>query len=83
MLKRLNQLYAATAKELLVCYRDPDVFIYSVMLPALIYPMLLFFGSEFMLWRSGATANFKVKVAMVQPETKLIEECRRDRKSVV
>lgn len=77
MLKRLNQLYAATAKELLVCYRDPDVFIYSVMLPALIYPMLLFFGSEFMLWRSGATANFKVKVAMVQPETKLIEECRR------
>lgn len=77
MIKRLNQLYAATAKELVVCYRDPDVFIYSVMLPALIYPMLLFFGSEFLLWRSGATASFKVKVAMVQPESKLIEECRR------
>lgn len=81
MIKGLNQLFAATAKELLVCYRDPDVFIYSVLLPALIYPMLLFFGSEFLLWRSGATANLKVKVAMMQPESTILTECRRRLKS--
>ena len=76
MRKRLKHLVASTAKELTVCYRDPDVFIYSILLPALIYPLMLFFGSEFLLWRSGAAAHMTVRVALAKPETNVVLACR-------
>lgn len=72
---RLNQLMAAMAKELTICGRDPDVFIYSVMLPALIYPLLFFFASEFILWRSGAIDEMKVKVALSQSAPPVAGQC--------
>ncbi len=77
MTNRLNKLLAATSKELTACYRDPDVFIYSIVLPALIYPLLLFFASEFLLWRTGAVDKMKVRIAFEQPESKLVKECRQ------
>lgn len=72
---RLNLWVTAVVKELTVCFRDPDVFIYSVLLPALLYPVLLFFASELMLWHYGSTEKMKVRVAADRQPVALVNEC--------
>lgn len=55
-------------KEFRHCLRDKDVFIYTVIVPALVYPLLMLIFSEVMMFQGEADKVQKLKIALSGPQ---------------
>ncbi len=64
----LDQLGLILKKELLHSFRDRDVFLYTVLIPCLVYPFLSFVGVEFTLLTQSADKDKPLKVAYIAPD---------------
>lgn len=53
-------------KELLYLSRDPDVIIYTALVPLLLYPLMFIGANDFALWMAGTLERQPSKVAMQQ-----------------
>ena len=64
----LDQLGLILKKELLHSFRDRDVFLYTVLIPCLVYPFLSFVGVEFTLLTQSADKDKPLQVAYIEQE---------------
>lgn len=63
-IEKVQEIWTITEKELLHCYRDAHVVVYSIVLPIVFYPVLVIGASEFALWREGLSERSPMKVCI-------------------
>lgn len=68
MMDLIRELWIVLRKELLYIFRVPDVLIFSVLIPMVLYPSLLVGGAGLALWQAHHKSEYVYKIAV--PETK-------------
>ena len=61
---KLNNLVVIARKEIRHCFRDAHVWIYTIIIPLLLYPIALIGASEYGLWREGLSEKHPVRVSV-------------------